>query len=463
MPPTATRSDRAAFLEALRAADILTAGQQAKVKSSASTGSAADLATALVSAGLLTRFQADHLLAGRADGLVLGQHIILEQIGHGTMSRVYKAKHRTMGRPVAVKVLSSELTRTAADRQNFQREIRAAGKLTHPNIVTAYDANELHDRFYLLLEFVDGPNLDSFVRQRGPLSVGEACEFIRQVAAGLQHAHEKGMCHRDIKPANLLVARPTPSAALMVKIADFGIPKSSTCAAEYGAPEQLGVRVPDAPPVPPADHRADLYSLGCVFYFLLAGRPPFAGGTPEDKARRHLWEEAPPLFQLRPDVPPDVAAIVHRLLAKHPAARFASAAELLAHLDATYVPAAIPLEGGVCFDVSAQVVLPGYDSGFLTNHETPGLGTYTPPQPGVFEFAPQSDASPWSQLTDEVMNDGDTVSQEANDTPHTPSPRKSSRPNPIAGVPTWMIAVLLLVAALVCLLCVGIVIKFLPK
>jgi hypothetical protein len=155
------------------------------------------------------------------------------------------------------------------------------------------------------------------------------------------------------------------------------------------------------------------------------------------------------------------------LLAKHPAARFASAAELLAYLDATYVPVAIPLEGDVCFDVLAQVVSPGHDSGFLTDHEPPG--THTPHlQPGAFGFAPlagadASDASPWSQLTNEVMNDGDTVSQEANDTPHMPSPRKSSRPNPIAGVPIWMIAVLLLVAALLCFLGVGIVVKFLAK
>ena len=108
--------------------------------------------------------------------------MILEQVGRGSMSRVYKAKHRTMNRPVAIKVLSSELTRTAHERQAFQAGVRTAGRLAHPNIVTAYDATELHDRFYLVLEFVNGPNLDAFVRQFGPLPVAEACEFVRQTA-----------------------------------------------------------------------------------------------------------------------------------------------------------------------------------------------------------------------------------------------------------------------------------------
>jgi len=456
MPVTTTApTDRDTFLAALRAADILTPNQFTKAKSLAPSGAAANAAAALVSAGLITQFQADRLLAGRPDGYVLGQYVVLEQIGRGTMSRVYKAKHRTMNRPVAIKVLSAELTRTATARESFQKEIRAAGKLTHPNIVTAYDANELHGRFYLVLEFVDGPNLEVFVQQRGPLSVTDACAFIYQIATGLQHAHEKGMVHGDIKPANLLVARPSPSAPLTIKIADFGIPKA-THGADFAAPEQL------ASSTLPVDHRADLYSLGCVFFYLLTGWPPFAGGTKEEKIRRHLWEELPPINRMRSDVPPDIAAIVHRLLAKHPAARFASVAELRTHLEATCVPVAIPMEGEVNFDMPVYPVQPGHDSGYLTGRAPQPSGVHTTPGSGTFSV-PSAESSPWSQLTDELA-EGDTVPIARTETPPPTRRIKKPLPNRERGaVPVWVTASLLTTVVLLSLMGIGAVVKILVK
>jgi serine/threonine-protein kinase len=423
--PAATFADRDTLLAALRTADILTPRQFAKAESLAPAGSAADAASALVAANLLTRFQADRLLAGRADGFVLGQHIILEQVGRGAMSRVYKARHRTMNRLVAIKVLASDLTRTAEAREAFRREVRAAGKLVHPNIVTAYDANELNDRFYLVLEFVDGPSLDEFVRRRGALSVGEACAFARQVAAGLQHAHEKGMAHRDIKPANLLVARPTPAAPLAVKIADFGIPKAVR--GDFAAPELLAGES--------ADHRADLYSLGCVFYFLLTGRSPREGRV----AVEHL----------RPDVPIEVAAIIRRLLAREPAARFASAAELIAQLDAGCVPVAIPVEEVVSFELPAYR---GGDSGFLTGREPP------PAERPL----PEAEPSPWEQITDDALNAGDTVPLELDDDTPLP-PARSKPPGRGAGVPAWMAAFLLVSFVLMSLMGVAAVVRAMAK
>src|SRR5581483_3759866 len=173
---------------------------------------------------LLTNFQAERLVAGRTDGFHLGAYVIQDEIGRGAAGRVYRAKHRTMNRQVAVKVLASELTRTTAARQAFRREGRAAAQLNHPNVVTAYDANEHAGRFYLVLELVDGPSLEALVRERGPLPVAEAGALIRQAAAGLDHAHAKGMVHRAIQPANLLVARPSKAVPeSVVKIADFGI------------------------------------------------------------------------------------------------------------------------------------------------------------------------------------------------------------------------------------------------
>jgi serine/threonine-protein kinase len=342
-------------------------------------------------------------------------------------------------------VLSSELTRTAAERQALQASVRAAGKLAHPNIVTAYDANERQDRFYLVLEFVDGPNLDALVRQRGPLSAAEACEFVRQTAAGLQHAHEKGMVHRDIKPTNLLVARPTPVAPLTVKIADFGLPKapSAAHAGAFAAPEVRNTRTGPRPgtrtaPAPaPIDARADLYSLGCVFYFLLTGRAPDAVPVP--------------LNQVRPDVAPEVAGIVHRLLAPYPAVRFGSAAELLVHLDAVCVPVAIPMDE-VIYDPPADPVAPGHDSGYLTGRSAqPGSGSFAPP--------PQT-PSPWEHLTDEAAEE--TRPLELDDTPE-PVPHKPKAPGHGEPVPLWMTATLLVGIVLLCLVGIGIAVKLLVK
>src|SRR5262249_33693499 len=145
------------------------------------------------------------LLAGRTSGFTLGQYRILDQIGRGGMGKVFKAVHLTMYRVVAIKLVSSALIKTDKGRQMFQREVRAAARLMHSNIVTAYDANQTGGRHYLVMEYVDGPNLEQLVREQGPLTIGQACDFVRQVANGLQYASELGMVHRDIKPSNLLV------------------------------------------------------------------------------------------------------------------------------------------------------------------------------------------------------------------------------------------------------------------
>src|SRR4051794_31260047 len=162
--PAPPLADRAAFLNAVAAAGLLAPGPLAKAAAALPPDAAAPrVAEHFVQAGLLTRFQADRLLAGRTDGFVLGQYVILEQVGRGAMARVYKARHRAMNRPVAVKVLSPQLTRTPQARLAFDREVRAAAQLNHPNVVTAYDENEVGDRSYLVLEYVDGPTLDALV------------------------------------------------------------------------------------------------------------------------------------------------------------------------------------------------------------------------------------------------------------------------------------------------------------
>jgi serine/threonine protein kinase len=429
-----------AFLAALRAADLFAPMQLARAEAAvpADAASPADAAGALVASGFLTQFQAERLLAGKTDGFHLGPYVILEQVGRGTVGRVYKARHRTMNRPVAVKIVAAELTRTATDRQAFQKEVRTAAQLNHPNIVTAYDANELAERFYLVVEFVDGPDLEALVAERGPLSAAEACELVRQAAAGLAHAHGQGILHRDIKPTNLLVARPSKTVAdPQVKIADFGIARlSPSRSADYVAPES-------ACDPAAADHRADLYSLGAVLYFLLAGRPPFPGGTPAEKLLRHLREEPARLESLRPDVPPTVAALVHQLLAKHPDNRPASAAEVVARLAAT---------------AGADVVcvqLPAADAGAYSFVAGPLSNTYPPsparPLPGAYPLAAPS---PWEQITEETQAESHTLGDE-------PEPLRATRRTP--GLSGWMTTAFASGMMLLCLLAVGLVVKVMGK
>jgi eukaryotic-like serine/threonine-protein kinase len=339
--------DRQTFLANLRQSGLVSENQLVAVRERLpDTNRGRVIARALVECGLLTKFQAEMLLAGRTGGFVLGQYRILDQLGQGGMGRVFKALHTTMNRVVALKVLAPQLVETDKAQQLFHREMQAAARLHHPNIVTAYDANRVGDRYYLVMEYVDGPNLDRLVRENGPLPVGQACEFARQAALGLQHAHEVGMVHRDIKPANLLLQRFGPQAAerrCTVKILDFGLARLSD-PGEADGPDTIPTRpnvimgTPDyvapeqARDLHSADIRADLYSLGCTLYFLLTGRVPFPGGSSLEKLVRHMSLEPVPVEQLRPEVPPGVAAIVRRLLAKRPADRFQTPAELAAAL-----------------------------------------------------------------------------------------------------------------------------------
>jgi serine/threonine-protein kinase len=296
---------------------------------------------------LLTRFQAERLLIGRSTGFFLNQYRILDQLGRGGMGRVYKAEHRTMNRIVALKILSPNLLVTDRAQDLFLREVRAVARLVHPNIVTAFDANHVADRYYLVLEYVNGPNLEQLVRKQGPLPVGQACEFVRQIAHGLQYAHEMGMVHRDIKPANVLVQEGGDGRVGQgaVKISDFGLARLQ----EVNTPSDEGMGTiltkentvmgtPDflspeqARNLHKTDIRSDLYSLGCTFYFLLTGRVPFPGGNVLEKLIRHSTEAPIALEELRSELPAGVVAIVNQLLQKRPEARFQTPADLAAAL-----------------------------------------------------------------------------------------------------------------------------------
>ena len=217
----------------------------------------------------------------------------------------------------------------------------------HPNIVTAFDANQEGARIYLVMEYVAGPNLHQLVKARGPLPIAPVCDYIRQTAEGLHYAHLKGMIHRDVKPGNLLlqnesiVGRDGQLVTVpVVKISDFGLARltkpGATAGSEHGSGDPRNVLMGTPDYVAPeqahdhhkADTRSDLYSLGCTFYHLLSGRLPFPGGGPLEKLVRHTSEEVPAVGKLRPEVPAALAAIVARLMAKRPEDRFATAAEV---------------------------------------------------------------------------------------------------------------------------------------
>jgi serine/threonine protein kinase len=349
---------RRAFLSHLRRSGLLSAeelSQAQQLLPEVTRGRL--LARALVEKGVLTRFQAERLLIGRTDGFVLDQYVVLEELGRGGMGWVFKARHRTMNRVVALKVLAPGLTKTERAQEMFLREVRAVAQLVHPNLVTAFDANLVGDRYYLVLEYVDGPNLDQLVRTRGPLAVGQACDFIRQAASGLQCAHTAGMVHRDIKPANLLVQRQAADGGPgLVKVSDFGLarlqegadagPGGGTLVTRpntvMGTPDFLSPE--QARNLHNTDIRSDLYSLGCTFYYLLTGQVPFPGGTSLEKLIRHNTEQPAPVEELRPEVPAAVAAIVRRLLAKKPEDRFRTPAEVATALEPFSVRGPTPWE-----------------------------------------------------------------------------------------------------------------------
>jgi serine/threonine-protein kinase len=303
------------------------------------------LARELLQRGWLTPYQINQLFQGRAADLTLGHYLLLERLGEGGMGQVFKARERRLGRVVALKVLRKERIDKPDIVRRFYHEIRAAARLSHPNIVHAYDAEQVGDAHLFAMEYIEGIDLARLLKQSGPLPVAQACEYVRQAALALQHIQEHGMVHRDIKPANLM--RDNHGGG--IKVLDMGLVRlldndSGEPAAtkltrlgavmgtvDYIAPEQ-------ALNSHKADIRSDLYSLGCTLYHLLTGRVPFPADEPMAKLLAHSCDRALAIEYLRPDVPPPVADIVRKLMAKHPNDRHQTPAELVLDLAALTPP-----------------------------------------------------------------------------------------------------------------------------
>lgn len=263
----------------------------------------------------------------------IGQYRILDRIGAGGMGTVYRAKHERLQKIVALKVIAGDRDSDPDAVERFSREMQAIGRLQHRHIVNATDAGEDDGRHYLVMELVDGVNLAQLIGRLGPLPLADACEIVRQAAVAVQHAHQHGIVHRDVKPSNLML-----SSEGEVKVLDLGLARlfeagrgNSLSASgqivgtlDYIAPEQIS-------PAAGVDGRADIYSLGCTLFALLTGRPPFAGPDfidPLQKMAAHVQQAPPPLAANRPGVPVGLVDAVAKMLAKRPAERHATAAEL---------------------------------------------------------------------------------------------------------------------------------------
>ena len=283
----------------------------------------------------MTKYQVQQIGRNRTKSLILGNYTILDEIGAGGMGQVYKARHRRMERVVAIKTLPAATVRDPSAVARFQREVVAAAKLRHPNIVAADDADEAGGIHFLVMEYVDGRDLSAVVKDFGPLPVATAVGYVIQAARGLEFAHKRGVVHRDIKPANLLL-----DGEGTVKVLDMGLARLSgegdvsTLAEltgtgavmgtiDYMAPEQ-------AVSTKHADARADVYSLGCTLHYLLTGRPAYPGNT---LMARLIAHRDAPIPRLGDDAPAPVRTAFERMVAKRPEDRFQTMAEVIAALD----------------------------------------------------------------------------------------------------------------------------------
>ncbi len=321
------------------------------------------LARELVRVKKLTKFQAEQLYAGKGSSLTLGNYVILDKLGQGGMGMVLKAQHKRMARVVALKVMSPAAVKSKDAVKRFHREVQTAAKLTHPNIVTAFDADEAKGTHFLVMEYVEGDDLSQLVKKHGVMSVEQAIECMIQAARGLTHAHAERVIHRDIKPANLLLDKHGT-----VKILDMGLARlegglSDAAGVEGAGLTQSGAIMGTVDYMSPeqaedtrhADARADIYSLGCSLYYLLTGHAVYGGETMMKKLLAHREAPLPPLSNvlasggrqppgaldygvtntpggLRPPLA-ELQIVFHKMIAKRPNDRYQSMGEVIADLE----------------------------------------------------------------------------------------------------------------------------------
>jgi eukaryotic-like serine/threonine-protein kinase len=349
-----------ALLDVLQRCNLLAPEQLGKLRALLDhhEGDASEVSKTLVERNWLTSFQANQLLLGRSEELVVGPYIIIDRLSKSSRSEVYKARHVESECVVALKVIRADRLATPIAVNRFLQEMAALAELEHPNIVQCWDGDKAGEAYYCAMEFVEGTNLATLVEVHGRLSVPVAADHIRQAALGLQCAYEHNFVHRDIKPVNLFLTQPTTHDSGCIKILDWSLAtlrrpgpggeeqlhKSSEHAligtADYLSPEQA--MNPES-----VDIRGDIYSLGCTLYFLLTGKTPFQGASVMQKALQHMSAEAEPVEKLNPEVPRRLANMVRRMMAKQPKERFQTPAAVALALVPFCPPKSTAFEGRV--------------------------------------------------------------------------------------------------------------------
>lgn len=292
---------------------------------------AGSLARAMIDQQLLTEYQAKVVLRGKGHLLCMKNYLIKEKIEKGGMGTVFLAQHRTMLRDVAMKVISKKKTHDRSAIQRFLQEARTAAKLSHPNITAAFDADQDHGHWFLVSEYVDGDDLQKLVERNGNLFPSVAIDLIQQAAKGLEFAHESGVTHRDIKPSNLILNREG-----LIKLLDLGLarlegdrknPRVTSPDVVMGTPHYMAPEQADR--MEEADARSDIYSLGCTFFFLLTGEPPYNEKTVVRALIAHRDRAIPNLQDYRDDVSPEVQVVLERMMAKDPNDRYQKMSEVI--------------------------------------------------------------------------------------------------------------------------------------
>lgn len=324
----------AAFLENLARSRLIAGEKLEQIQRSAAQLLPAEIAAQLVEQSLLSKWQARNLLAGQT-AFFLGKYELLDELGRGGMGAVFKARKAPIGRIVALKIMAEKLVGNDAAVARFHREIRAAAALNHPHVVSAFDAESVSNTHFLVMEYVEGESLHAVLQRERRLPVAMACDYIRQAALGLAHAHEQGMVHRDIKPHNLLVTRDSAGRPL-IKILDLGLARFTSAGEteaeltttgqvmgtpDYMSPEQCRNSRS-------VDIRSDIYSLGCTLFRALTGRVPFQGDSVVEKLMARNLEEAPRLETFLGDAPAGLPEVVARMLARDPAGRYQTPQEV---------------------------------------------------------------------------------------------------------------------------------------
>ena len=294
------------------------------------------IVTELVGNNLLSKWQIDKLLQGKHKGFFLGKYKLISLLGSGGMSAVYLAEHTLMRRRVAIKVLPQSRIEDSSYLERFHREAQAVASLDHPNIMRAYDVDQEGKVHFLVMEYIEGQSLLELVNSKPQLKFVHCAEYMRQSAEGLSHAHEEGMIHRDIKPGNILVDKRGVVKILDMGLAMFFDPSGKDDeqasltiqhnervlgTADYLSPEQ-------ALNSHQVDVRTDIYSLGCTFYFILTGHPPFPEGSLAQRLLFHQTKQPAPVEKDRPDVPPSLTAILRKMMEKRPEDRYQTATEV---------------------------------------------------------------------------------------------------------------------------------------